>query len=165
MNYPDFFVRIQNLVTILENLFVTEKTSQKWRHIHEDGCLPTELSFIYFNCRILVPGGGEHCWNPDVHGKRQGTSSQLYRVRSAGVLLRSPQNCTTMQRPIQDLLQRGVNDDGNRNPIYKQILRQWRIQGFFGGRGAGGTPIPDAAAFRDFCMLKQQEKSIEFCRQ
>ena len=33
------FMRIQNLVTILEILCITEKTSQRWRHIHGDRCL------------------------------------------------------------------------------------------------------------------------------
>ena len=34
--YPSFFMRIQNLVTVLEILFITENMSQKWRHTQGD---------------------------------------------------------------------------------------------------------------------------------
>ena len=39
------FMLIQNLVTILGDLCVTENMSHKWYDIHGDGCLQTALSY------------------------------------------------------------------------------------------------------------------------
>ena len=40
-----FYTSPQSFVTILENLCVTEKTSQKLHHIHGDRCLQTALFY------------------------------------------------------------------------------------------------------------------------